>query len=128
MASSDCTPLRTKANRFTSGLGVAALVWSICVSTLVSAQLDQPDRTTLQAGESIVTKLCASCHVVSAADQNSHPDAPDFRSLSQNYPVRQLEEALAEGIMTGHPDMPVFEFDIDEIEAIIAYLESIQAP
>jgi hypothetical protein len=37
-----------------------------------------------------------------------------------------LEEALGEGILSGHPDMPEFRFDADEVGAIIVYLQSIQ--
>jgi len=44
----------------------------------------------------------------------------------RNYPVSDLEEALAEGILSGHPAMPEFAFEPDEIDAIIAYLESLQ--
>jgi hypothetical protein len=47
--------------------------------------------------------------------------------LGQRYPIESLEEALAEGIMTGHPDMPEFSFDADDVGAIIDYLKSIQA-
>jgi K+-transporting ATPase ATPase B chain len=36
-------------------------------------------------------------------------------------------EALAEGIRTGHPQMPEFVFAPDEVDSIIAYLKSIQA-
>lgn len=36
-----------------------------------------------------------------------------------------LAEALAEGIMTGHPDMPVFTFTARQADQIIAYLEAI---
>jgi hypothetical protein len=35
-----------------------------------------------------------------------------------------LEEALAEGIVTGHPDMPEFMASPDQINAIIAYIAS----
>jgi cytochrome c len=33
---------------------------------------------------------------------------------------------LAEGISVGHPDMPEFVFEADEVGAILAYLRSIQ--
>ena len=46
--------------------------------------------------------------------------------LGQRYPVESLEEALGEGILSGHPDMPEFQFDADEVGAIIDYLKSIQ--
>lgn len=52
------------------------------------------------------------------------PDAPPFRTLSQRHPLRDLEEALAEGIVTGHPDMPEFMASPDQINAIIAYIAS----
>lgn len=35
---------------------------------------------------------------------------------------------MAEGLMSGHPDMPVFYFNIEEVESIISYLKSIQQP
>ena len=53
-------------------------------------------------------------------------DAPAFRTLGQRYPIESLEEALGEGFMSGHPDMPEFKFDADDVGAIIAYLKSIQ--
>jgi mono/diheme cytochrome c family protein len=37
-----------------------------------------------------------------------------------------LEEALGEGIMSGHPDMPEFKFDAKDVGAIVSYLKSIQ--
>ena len=51
---------------------------------------------------------------------------PAFRILGQRYPIESLEEALAEGVMSGHPDMPEFSFDAHDVGAIIAYLKSIQ--
>jgi hypothetical protein len=35
--------------------------------------------------------------------------------------VENLAEWLAEGIVFGHPDMPIFEFSPQEVEAILAY-------
>lgn len=78
------------------------------------------------AGQAIVEANCATCHAVAATDEGTHPQAPAFRTLSEHYPVADLAEALAEGIMVGHPDMPQFVATPEEIAAIIAYLESIQ--
>ena len=50
---------------------------------------------------------------------------PSARSASA-IAIEALEEALAEGLMSGHPDMPEFSFDADDVGAIIAYLQSIQ--
>ena len=41
------------------------------------------------------------------------------------YPIATIAEALAEGIVTGHPDMPNTPFVQDDIDAIIGYIESL---
>jgi hypothetical protein len=53
--------------------------------------------------------------------------APPFRVLPQRYPVQNLAEALAEGIVTGHPMMPEFTFAPDEIDALLTYIDSLAA-
>jgi len=80
----------------------------------------------LKRGEALLTRNCASCHAVGRAGESPHGSAPSFRTLGQRYPIESLEEALGEGIMSGHPDMPEFSFDAGEVGDIIAYLKSIQ--
>jgi hypothetical protein len=53
-------------------------------------------------------------------------EALPFRRLSERYPVDDLAEALAEGIVTGHPDMPEWVLDADEITELLGYIDSIQ--
>jgi mono/diheme cytochrome c family protein len=77
-------------------------------------------------GKAMVEANCSRCHAVGATGESTHPDAPPFRTLSTRYPIDALEEAMAEGISTGHPDMPEFIATPDQIEAIIAYIASIQ--
>ena len=77
-------------------------------------------------GEGLVRKDCSSCHAIGKEGDSPHPDAPPFRTLSSKYPVTDLAESLAEGIVSGHPDMPVFVFEPTDVEAIIEYLQSIQ--
>jgi len=80
----------------------------------------------LKLGETLLTRNCASCHAVGRSGDSPVKDAPAFRTLGNRYPIESLEEALGEGIMSGHPDMPEFTFDADQVGAIIAYLKSIQ--
>jgi cytochrome c len=77
-------------------------------------------------GEKLLTSNCARCHAVGRTGNSTHPEAPLFRTLGQHYPIEVLAEALAEGLSSGHPDMPEFRFEIDDVDAILAYLESIQ--
>jgi len=80
----------------------------------------------ISRGEALVETNCARCHAVGRNDESRHPDAPPFRTLSQRYPLQDLEEALAEGISTGHPDMPEFIAEPDQIDAILAYIGSLR--
>ncbi|MCW5717624.1 MAG: cytochrome c [Chitinophagaceae bacterium] len=81
--------------------------------------------TPTATGLSLVTANCAGCHAVGPAGPSPHPEAPPFRELKERYPVAFLAEALAEGIATGHPAMPEFVLQPDEINAVIAYLETL---
>jgi mono/diheme cytochrome c family protein len=80
----------------------------------------------LKRGEELLVKNCASCHAVGRTGESSNKLAPPFRILGQRYPIESLEESLGEGIMSGHPDMPEFKFDANDVGAIVAYLKSIQ--
>lgn len=80
----------------------------------------------LKHGEALLTRDCSRCHAVGRTGDSPHKEAPAFRTLGQRYPIESLEEALGEGIMSGHPDMPEFKYDADDVGAIIAYLKSIQ--
>ena len=68
---------------------------------------------------------CQRCHAIGKEDTSVHPKAPPFRVVVTRYPATNLAEALAEGIMSGHPDMPEFVFGPDEINAIVVYLDSL---
>jgi mono/diheme cytochrome c family protein len=74
----------------------------------------------------IVQAHCARCHAVESVGESPFPAAPPFRALHENYPVESLEESLAEGIVTGHPDMPEFRFDPGQVGDVIAYLKSLE--
>ncbi|BDG71461.1 hypothetical protein Rmf_13900 [Roseomonas fluvialis] len=78
------------------------------------------------AGQRLAEQRCAACHAVGRTGASPRANAPAFRDLHNRYPVDQLAEALAEGIVTGHPDMPAFTFDRAEIEAFLAYLRSLE--
>lgn len=81
---------------------------------------------TVEAGREIARENCARCHGIGRADESPLEQAPPFRRLHERYPVEQLAEALAEGIVVGHMEMPPFEFQPAEIQALLAYLETLE--
>jgi len=79
-----------------------------------------------QKGFTILHDNCARCHAIGKTGDSPFKPAPPFRTLHTRYPVESLEESLAEGIITGHPAMPEFHFDPDQVGDIIAYLKSLE--
>lgn len=82
----------------------------------------------VRRGREIAELNCSPCHAVSATDTSKHPEAPPMRDLAKRYPLDALEEAFVEGIYSGHPDMPEFKATSDQVEALLAYLDTIQTP
>ena len=108
-------------------LAAAALAVGLVVGMSKPGHAEQKvDQMTVEAGGQLIAELCSRCHATSAGQSSPHDEAPSLRRISRNYPVERLAEALAEGMMVGHPDMPVFEFEVGQIDQIIAYLNTIQ--
>jgi cytochrome c len=80
----------------------------------------------VQRGVVIARTYCVSCHAIDKVSPSPLRDAPPFRDLHKRYAVEGLQEALAEGIVTGHPSMPEFRFDTDQIGDFIAFLKSLR--
>lgn len=88
---------------------------------------NSPTRAELiNRGQGIAEAACASCHAIGSDDVSQHVDAPAFRTIGKQYDVWTLDEAFAEGIMVGHPDMPVWELIPEDIEGLLTYMDSIQ--
>jgi cytochrome c len=80
----------------------------------------------VQHGAEIARANCARCHSIAKSGPSPFAPAPPFRILHDRYPVEALEEALGEGIFTGHPAMPEIQLDPDDIGDFIAFLRSLE--
>ncbi|MFN3868001.1 MAG: c-type cytochrome [Hyphomicrobiaceae bacterium] len=98
---------------------------AMTLDPVLSDQLEAEQRRLAEVGRAIVTEHCARCHAVGMNDQSPHAEAPPFRVVVDRYPSEDLAEALAEGLVSGHPDMPVFQFSVPQIEGFIAYLDDL---
>jgi mono/diheme cytochrome c family protein len=97
---------------------------TVVALTLIAAPAAAQDL--VAEGRALAEEKCARCHAIGLEGESTLPIAPAFRTLSERYPVGDLEEALAEGIVSGHPAMPEFVFAPEEVAALIAYLQSVQ--
>ncbi len=102
------------------GLVVAAGVFLV-----VGSAAHADDAAVIAQGKALVEDKCARCHAIGLDDASLHEKAPPFRDVVEIYPSENLAEALAEGIVSGHPDMPVFKFEPPQIEAFLGYLNSL---
>lgn len=76
-------------------------------------------------GEAVAQRLCSRCHAIGPSGDSPIARAPTFREMVKRYPPQALEEALAEGLVVGHPLMPEFTLEPEEIGALVAYLEEL---
>jgi len=79
---------------------------------------------TTTAGQKIAEKFCAGCHGIKPEQKSKHRSAPEFNVIANRYSVWGLQEALAEGIIVGHIDMPQFAFSPAQIDNLLTYMDT----
>jgi cytochrome c553 len=99
----------------------------VLAATLASsAALAQSLSPAAQRGQTIARANCARCHSIDKITNSPLKIAPPFRTLHARYPVENLQEPLAEGIVTGHQNMPEFRFDPGQVGDFIAFLNTLK--
>jgi mono/diheme cytochrome c family protein len=98
----------------------------ICAAALLLLTADLAAAANVAQGRRLAQVNCARCHSIDRVGSSPFKPAPPFRTLHERYPVEDLEEPLAEGIMTGHRMMPEFRFDPDQIADFIAFLKTLE--
>ncbi|ADL02306.1 c-type cytochrome [Brevundimonas subvibrioides] len=84
------------------------------------------DREATARGARIANGVCAGCHAVGTSGDSPHAAAPPLRDVVRRRSLEDLETAMAEGLLTPHPEMPAFAFRAGEIDDLIAYLETLR--
>ena len=79
-----------------------------------------------QRGQTFVRANCGNCHATDRVSASPLKIAPPFRELHLRYPVESLQEALVEGVRTGHANMPEFQLDPGQALDVVAYLKTLE--
>lgn len=103
---------------------VAAAIGCLVSATMAARGED----AAVAEGRRIAHDACSPCHAVGPTGASPKVEAPPFRDLGRKYPLENLEEALAEGVVVGHPGMPEVKMNEREIAAFVAWLKTIQTP
>ena len=111
------------AECFALGRAGALAIVAFLSFGVVPAQAQEPS---LQRGLAFVRNNCARCHSIDKISLSPLAIAPPFRDLHKRYPIESLQEAFAEGIQTGHQNMPEFRLEPDQIGDVIAYLKTLE--
>ena len=100
------------------------LLMALCLAlpSVAVAQMSPSE----QRGQTFVRANCSNCHATDRVSASSLKVAPPFRELHLRYPVESLQEALVEGVRTGHPNMPEFQLDPGQASDVIAYLKTLE--
>ena len=104
---------------------MATMCFSVTLTGPVLAQSGS-DAARAQRGLTFARVHCAHCHSIDKVTDSPLRIAPPFRDLHKRYPVETLEEAFAEGIVTGHPSMPEFRLDPAHIGDLIAFMKTLE--
>jgi cytochrome c len=113
--------LRSGAARGAGSLLLALLAFAPSVT------FGQPtDAELIARGKTILTAQCSRCHQITLMGLSPLRAAPPFREVMRRYEPEALEEALAEGLSTGHESMPEFKFEPDDVNAIVAYFGTLR--
>lgn len=98
---------------------------AVAMALMTCTAAEAADESGIAEGRALAQKLCARCHAIGETGESPFEPAPPFRSFGAKWPIDSLAEAFAEGIVVGHPAMPEFQFEPDQVDALLAYLESL---
>lgn len=74
-------------------------------------------------GRILLARMCAGCHAVGETGRSPHPDAPPFRTFSdEKLYDEDFGQRLQSGLSTMHPDMPTFHFRRRDAQDALDYL------
>jgi cytochrome c len=102
----------------------SVIVWA--AAALVSPCSVALGDSRVERGRSLLAVNCAECHALGRTGESHLPSAPPFRRIGERMDMEELMTRMREGLSSGHRDMPMFRFSLDDRRAIRSYLNAIQ--
>ena len=81
----------------------------------------------IERGHAIALANCRVCHAVGWTDRSPTRINTNtaFRDPSKRFPIGMLQQAAQTGIISGHDEMTGFQFTMEDIGALLAYIDSL---
>lgn len=106
-------------------LKILTLAGFAALSLSLSARAQE---VSITSGRELAMARCSRCHAVGRTGDSPNPRSPRFRDLGPNFPFASLGEALMQGMIVGHPEMPIQHLTQTESGDLIAYMRTLQEP
>ena len=110
-----------------AGVGLGSVLLLGNFSALAKEPLAQTEhQARLERGHAIAVAKCSVCHAVGLTDKSPTRINTNtaFRQLSERFPIPMLRAAARTGNISGHDEMPGFQFTMDDITALLTYIDS----
>ncbi|MGE0854034.1 MAG: tetratricopeptide repeat protein [Hyphomicrobiaceae bacterium] len=82
-------------------------------------------RDLVREGKALVQAHCSTCHAIGLKGTSRNPKAPVFGRLHQRHPLLDLREPVTRGIAAPHDKMPKFKLADNDVDRIVAYINSL---
>jgi mono/diheme cytochrome c family protein len=106
-------------------LAIGLAILSLAAAT---PALAQTNTDLVKRGEAILSGDCAMCHAVHGSGFGAPGGIPSFSAIARRSDFAELRRELQSGVTSGHPAMPTVSLSGSEIEAVLAYLHTLQQP
>lgn len=79
-----------------------------------------------ERGRQLAERMCAHCHAIGTWERSPLAGAPPFRHIEPRVDLDELQQRLQDGVVSGHPAMPMFIFSAEEARSLVVYLRAIR--
>ncbi|MEM7045184.1 MAG: c-type cytochrome [Pseudomonadota bacterium] len=99
----------------TTSVALAAITTAVMTTAALAADVEH--------GERLARQWCSNCHLVGGEQSTGGDTAPTFASVAEN--AAERSDDLRAWLADPHPPMPNLNLTINEIDDLLAYIESL---
>lgn len=116
----------SKSLRISAAWQIGPALWIVLLFNAGGAHAGEAYITELVRGHAIAEAHCSVCHAVGAKDESPTRVNVNttFLRLAERFPIPMLKEAARTGFISGHDEMPDFQFSPDDVRALLIYIDS----
>lgn len=107
-----------------AAIGGALALLALALATAAAAQSPRDNPALVARGREVAAGRCARCHSIEKNGESPQRNVVSFRDLPARFPVAMLMEVRSTGIISGHDEMPMTALGRDDVDALLAFIDS----